>query len=122
MKKKGYSRKNFFGDTIHYDAKGKKIGESRVGFLGQINHYDAKGKKTGESRPAFFGGTNHYDADGHKTGFSPYDIVPRSHSGVSRSYNDYDEIQDGLYDECIDEDEAMEYLEDHGYDFDDFNF
>ena len=29
MGKKGYSRRGFFGDIIHYDANGKKIGESR---------------------------------------------------------------------------------------------
>lgn len=28
MAKNGYSRKGFFGETIHYDANGKKVGES----------------------------------------------------------------------------------------------
>ena len=32
MSKDGYSRKGFFGETIHYDGNGKKIGESRPGF------------------------------------------------------------------------------------------
>ena len=34
MSKDGYSRKGFFGETIHYDGNGKKIGESRPGFWG----------------------------------------------------------------------------------------
>lgn len=39
MAKNGYSRKGFFGETIHYDANGKKVGESRKNFWGGTNHY-----------------------------------------------------------------------------------
>ena len=68
MAKKAYSRKGFFGETIHYDANGKKIGESRKNFWGGYDHYDVSGKKTGTSREGFFGGMNHYDNNGNKTG------------------------------------------------------
>ncbi|MDO4731826.1 MAG: hypothetical protein Q4B14_06900 [Clostridia bacterium] len=70
MAKKGYSRKGFFGQTIHYDAKGNKIGESTRGFWGQTNHYDTKGDKVGESARGFWGQTNHYDVNGNKKGES----------------------------------------------------
>ena len=63
MEKKGYSRKGFFGETIHYDTNGKKIGESRKNFWGGMDHFDASGHKVGESRKNFFGGMNHYDTD-----------------------------------------------------------
>ena len=43
MAKEGYSRKGFFGETIHYDANGRKIGESRPNFWGGVDHYDANG-------------------------------------------------------------------------------
>lgn len=39
MEKKGYSRKGFFGETIHYDTNGKKIGESVRNFSGGTNRY-----------------------------------------------------------------------------------
>ena len=39
MQKKGYSRKSFFVETIHYDANGNKIGESVRNFWGGQNHY-----------------------------------------------------------------------------------
>lgn len=32
MSKKGYSRKGFWGETIHYDTKGKKTGETQKNF------------------------------------------------------------------------------------------
>lgn len=46
MSKKGYSRKGFFGETIHYDNRGRKVGESRPNAFGGAVHYDAKGKKS----------------------------------------------------------------------------
>ena len=49
MAKDGYSRKGFFGETIHYDKNGKKIGESRPSFWGGVDHFDASGKKTGHN-------------------------------------------------------------------------
>ena len=40
MTKNGYSRKGFWGETIHYDKDGNKIGESRKNFWGGYNHYE----------------------------------------------------------------------------------
>ena len=40
MEKKGYSRKGFFGETIHYDANGNKVGESRKNYWGDIVRYN----------------------------------------------------------------------------------
>ena len=49
MAKNGYSRKGFFGEIIHYDARGRKVGESRKNFWGGYDHYDANGRKTAGS-------------------------------------------------------------------------
>ena len=66
--KKGHSRVGLFGDTIHYDAHGKKIGETRPGLFGGATHYDAKGHKIGTSSPQLFGGETIYDANHKKIG------------------------------------------------------
>lgn len=44
MEKKGYSRKGFFGETIHYDANGNKIGESRKNFWRGTERYGKEDK------------------------------------------------------------------------------
>ena len=77
MAKKGYSLKGFFGETIHYDANGKKIGESRKNFWGGYDHFDVNGKKTGSSRETFFGGVNHFDNNGNKTGYIRSDLMEK---------------------------------------------
>ena len=66
MARKGYSRKGFFGQTVHYDASGKMVGKSRPGLFGRTEHFDADGKRTGYSRENLFGGHNHYDTNGRK--------------------------------------------------------
>ena len=48
MAKNGYSRKGFFGETIHYDTNGKKVGESTRSFWGGTNHYGS-GSSSGRS-------------------------------------------------------------------------
>jgi hypothetical protein len=149
MGKDGYSRKGYFGETIHYDKKGRKIGESRPNFLGGVDHFDASGKKTGHSQKDFLGNVNHYDKNGHKTGYSRqgflgqtnhYDnkgrkigeSAPTSWDGSqqhriesshSRSViiDEFDEIEYEMLDECLDSEEAAEWLEDNGYDPDDFD-
>ena len=62
------------------------------------NHYDDRGHKVGESFPSFWGGADHYGFD-----------------------DDHDAIQDEL-DSFDDPEEAMAWLEDEGYDPDDFDF
>lgn len=64
---KGYDRRGFFGDIIHYDENGHKTGVSRQNFWGGYNDYDASGKKLGSSMRNLSGGFNHYDRTGHKT-------------------------------------------------------
>ena len=82
----------------HYDDQGKKTGRSHRGFWGNTNHYDDRGNKVGESFPSFWGGADHYGFD-----------------------DDHDAIQDEL-DSFDDPEEAMAWLEDEGYDPDDFDF
>ncbi len=66
-----YSREGFFGEIIHYDAKGNKIGESRPSLFGGYTDYDAKGNKIGRSEENILTpGYTHYDNHGNKTGTS----------------------------------------------------
>lgn len=148
-KRGGYSHKGFFGEVIHYDANGKKIGESRKNFWGGYDHFDANGKKTGTSQKAFLGGmnhydnsgkstghsqrgfwgqTNHYDNTGHKVGestrnfFGGTNYYATGHSSApTTSEDEHEAIQNELFDECLDEAEAAEWLEDNGYNPDDFD-
>ena len=126
MAKQGYSRKGFWGQTIHYDANGNKIGESRPNFWGGYDHYDTSGNKTGSSQQGFWGQMNHYDNSGKKTGESSPSIFGRpSHrrSSVSSkpAQDEYDVVEAEMMDECLDEKEAREWLEDNGYDPDEFD-
>ena len=74
--KVAYSRENFFGDIVHYDAKGHKVGESRKALFGGYNDYDAKGKKTGYSTEHLIGGGyTHYDNHGNKIGTSDEHLI-----------------------------------------------
>lgn len=68
--KKGSSVTSLFGNTIHYDEKGKKIGETRPNFFGGATHYDERGNKIGTSSPNFFGGETIYDNNNKKIGSS----------------------------------------------------
>lgn len=128
MGKDGYSRKGFFGETIHYDSRGNKIGESRPNFWGGMDHFDANGRKTGHSERGFFGQTNHYDNHGRKTGESYPDFFGGSNyrgsgnsAGRSHTMDDYDIIEAEMMDECYDSDDAAAWLEDNGYDPGDFD-
>lgn len=49
MAKNGYSRRGFFGETIHYDANGNKIGESIKNFWGGTNYYSSGSSGGGRS-------------------------------------------------------------------------
>ena len=40
MSKDGYSRKGFFGETVHYDKNGKIVGKSRPSWFDSSNHYE----------------------------------------------------------------------------------
>lgn len=80
MSKDGYSRKGFFGETIHYDGNGKKIGESRPGFWGG----------TRDSGTGVMGGSEARRSDSTR------------HRGGG-------------------ENEDSEWIEDHGYDPEDFD-
>ena len=82
MEKKGFSRRGFFGETIHYDDKGTEVGKSYKNVLGGYDHYDASGNKTGSSYKNMAGGTTHYDADGEVKG-SSY----RGFAGQTNHYN-----------------------------------
>lgn len=152
MAKEGYSRKGFFGETIHYDANGRKIGESRPNLSGGFDHFDANGNKTGYSQRGLSGGMNHYDTQGNQTGYSQRGLFGETNhydkyghqTGESRrsfwggSYysgqdnawerpeirDEYEDIKDEMMAEGVDPDEAAEaaeWLEDHGYDPDDFD-
>ena len=92
----------------HYDTHGKKTGHSQRGFWGQTNHYDSHGNKTGESTPSFWGGSNY-----RGTGSS---------RGRVSLQDEHDAIEAEMMDECLDAEEAAEWLEDHGYDPSDFDF
>ena len=88
MAKDGYSRKGFFGETIHYNANGQKVGEST---------------------PNFWGGSN-YHSSGSENSRISYPVLD----------DDHDAIQDEV--DCFDDpDEAIAWLEDEGYDPDDFD-
>lgn len=149
MYKKGYSRKGFFGETIHYDSNGNKIGESRPNFWGGTDHYDTHGNKTGHSERSVFGGVNHYDNNGNKTGYSNKGFGGQTNHyntngekigessrgllGTSNYYgnitshdhtsttDEYDMIQDEVLDESYDSSDAAKWLEDNGYDPDEFD-
>jgi len=107
MAKNGYSRKGFFGETIHYDNNGNKTGHSQQGFWGQTNHYDSNGHKVGESTRSFWGGTNHYGSGSSSVRHSIFD-------------DDHDAIQDEV-NSFDDPDEAVAWLENEGYDPGDFD-
>lgn len=82
-KKEGDSRRGFFGEIIHYDAKGHKVGHSDVGFLGGINHYDELGYMINHTEPVF-SEEYHYDSKGKRTENSFFELFrPIS---VARSY------------------------------------
>lgn len=82
MEKKGFSRRGFFGETIHYDEKGNEVGKSYKNVLGGYDHYDASGNKTGSSYKNMAGGTTHYDAEG--------EIKGSSYRGFGGQTNHYD--------------------------------
>lgn len=123
MSKKGYSRKGIFGETIHYDSKGRKVGESRPNAFGGAVHYNAKGKKIGETRKSFWGGVEHRDKRGRKVtgGSAGFFGNYESHSSKRGSYDEYEAIEAEMMDEALDSREATEWLIDNGYDPDDFD-
>jgi hypothetical protein len=45
VSKNGYSRKGFFGETIHYDDNGNEIGESRENFWDGQDYYGLDDKE-----------------------------------------------------------------------------
>ena len=124
MNKNGYSRKGFFGETIHYDANGRKIGESRPNFWGGMDHYDTAGNKVGSSQRGFWGEINHYDNEGNKTGESMPDPFrrPRGSQHYKSGYRDeYDEIEAEMMDETYGSEDAAEWLNENVYDPDEFD-
>ena len=49
MAKNGYSRKGFFGEIIHYDARGRKVGESRKNFWVALSLANQTAERPGAS-------------------------------------------------------------------------
>jgi hypothetical protein len=43
-----------FGNTTHWDSKGRKVGSSQSGAF-TTDHYDSKGRRVGKTEPGFFG-------------------------------------------------------------------
>ena len=68
------------GDTVHCDARGRKVGESRQGLFGSTKHYDSKGRVIGSSAHGLFGNTKHYDKKGRKTGESDIGLFGDIHT------------------------------------------
>ena len=72
------------------------------------NPLNSHGHKIGENSRSFWGGTNHYG--------------PASMARGSSIVDEYDVIQNEIVDGFTDADDAAEWLEDNGYDPDDFDF
>ena len=80
--KSGYSIKDFWGRTIHYNKYGEKIGYTVKTFWGQRNRYDANWNLISYSVRNFWGGYNTYDANGN--------LISRSYKNIFGGYNTYD--------------------------------
>jgi len=80
--KSGYSIKDFWGRTVHYNKYGEKIGYTVKTFWGRRNRYDANWNLISYSVKNFWGGYNTYDTDGN--------LISKSYKNIFGGYTTYD--------------------------------
>lgn len=80
--KSGYSIKDFWGRTVHYNKYGEKIGYTVKTFWGRRNRYDVNWNLISYSVKNFWGGYNTYDADGN--------LISKSYKNIFGGYTTYD--------------------------------
>lgn len=80
--KTGYTRRNFWGHSVHYNKDGEKVGWSRKNFWGGRNRYNKNDELTSYTMKNFWGGYNTYDPDGN--------LIKKSYKNVWGGHNTYD--------------------------------
>ena len=80
--KSGYSRKDFWGRTVHYNKYDEIIGYTVKSFWGKRKRYDANWNLISYSVKNLWGGYNTYDPDGN--------LISKSYKNIFGGYTTYD--------------------------------